>query len=80
MLPILSEVWADLWEFYLNWLSNAEIYIFNLRCLDLDALLIGIKPVQTIILEIRGRPSAEHRYVICMIPYVSKFSHLLWNP
>jgi hypothetical protein len=80
VLPILSEVWAYLWEFYLNWLSNAEIDIFNLWCLNLDALLIGIKPVQTISLEIRSRPSTQHRYVICIIPYVSKFPHLLWNP
>ena len=80
MFPVLSEVWADLWEFYLNRLSNCEIYIFNLRCLNLDALLIGIKPVQTISLEIRSRPSAQHRYVICIISYLSIFSHLLRDP
>jgi hypothetical protein len=31
-------------------------------------LLIGIKPVQTISLEIRSRPSAKHRYIVCIIP------------
>lgn len=61
-------------------LAKYEIDIFNLRCLDLDALLVGIKPVDTISLEIRSLPASQHRYVISIIPNISKFSHLFWNP
>ena len=64
----------------MNQLAKDETDILNLRCLDLNALFLGIKPVQTISLHIRSRPASQNRYVICIIPYISKFSHLLWNP